>query len=638
VIVRALLPVGTCAFALCCASTAAWAHEADQDRLQRGVLRIERTIAYYQTHPVGPSPTVEPAEDPRFLLGQAEIDLALGQPERALRRVLAQLEAPSFAASEAYVPALLLASEVLERSGEDFGAMALSRRALAAPGAEPAAVAEAGARWFRLARRHQRQDGALEIYEAMRAGGALAAADADLAGQARYEVAFALRRKDRARARRILSKVDSGSRFGSRAAYLAGVLFVEDGNLGDAEAWFSALKDWPIPPRLRALEATADMEREVRGLAALSAGRLLYERGALEEAYAAYQDVPADTPMFQEACWEQAYLTLEMERPREALDRLACYEDLGAMGERFVDARLFGASLLAHLRRYEDSLATYAELETRFAEQKATFDAFMAEVGDASEFLFQGMERSAVARAEALDRGDGLSHPLSPGPPTLFGDAWTASVDQAYRVERGVAEASADLSSVADQVARYQAQLASPEAFPDVRFRRQNMRKLLGELDHLLQHLGAGGPSRPQAHLGGAVAAGRDSPADLRDRLRIAQRQLQADLTRLEARAQSAFADARGRLAAVEQELDALRREAEALARRADPAADAAAEDALQQVGRFLEDAVMRAEVGVLDTFWLKKQQRTRDIERLLEKKAETEKQARSAVEALSEL
>jgi len=624
-----------CALALY-ASTSAWAHDADQARLQRGVLRIERTIAYYQTHPVGPSATVAPVEDPRFLLGQAEIDLALGQPERALRRVLAQLETPSFAASEAYVPALLLASEILERSGEDFGAMALARRALDAPGAEPEALAEAGARWFRLARRHQRRDGTLEVFEAMRAGGALVAADADLAGQARYELAFALRRQDRARARRILAEVDSGSRFGSRAAYLAGVLFVEDGNLSDAEAWFSALKDWPIPRRLQELEATADLEREVRGLAALSAGRLLYERGALEEAYAAYQDVPADTPMFQEACWEQAYLTLEMERPREALDRLTCYEDQGAAGERFVDARLFEASLLAHLRRYEDSLAAYAELEARFAEQKAVFDQFMAELGDASAFLFRGMERSALARAEAVDRGGELSHPLSPGPATLLGDAWTPSVDQAYRVERGVAEASADLSSVADRVARYQAQLYSPDAFPDVRFRRQNMRKLLGELDHLLYHLGEGGPSRPQAHLGGAVAAGRGSPADLRGRLRSARRQLQADLTRLEARSRASFAEAKERLAAVERELEALRREAEALAQRADPEAEAAARDALEEVRRFIGEAAMRAEVGVLDTFWLKKQQRTRDIERLLEQKSQTEEQARRAVESLS--
>lgn len=614
------------------------AHEADGSALQKGVLRIERTIAYYQTHPVGPSAVPEPASDPRFLLGQAEIDLALGQPERALRRVLAQLEVPSFASSDAYVPGLLLASEVLERSGEDFGAMALARRAVTATGADPEAVAEAGARWFRLARRHQRSDGAVEVFEAMQSGGALAAADQDLAGAARYEVAFALRRRDRARARGILAEVDSGSRYGSRAAYLAGVLFVEDGNLSDAEAWFSALKDWPIPARLRRVEAVEAREREVRGLAALSSGRLLYERGALEEAYEAYRAVPEDMHLHQEACWEQAYLTLEMERPREALDRLACFEDRGAAGERFVDAQLFGASLLAHLRRYEDSLAAYANLETRFAAQAEAFAGFMDEVDDPSEFLFQGMERSAVARAEAVDRGDRLSHPLAPGPATLFGDAWTPAVDQAYRVERGVAEASADASSVADRIARYQARLDSPDAFPDLRFRKRNMVKLLGELDHLLEHLGQSGASGAQAHLGGAVVADRDSPADLRDRLREARRQLQADLSRLEARSQALFQDARRRLSSVQRELESLLREAEALARQAGPESDAAAQAALEEVRSFLSDAAMRAEVGVLDTFWLKKQQRTRDIERLLERKLETEQQAEGAVESLSEL
>ena len=108
-------------------------------------------------------------------------------------------------------------------------------------------------------------------------------------------------------------------------------------------------------------------------------------------------------------------------------------------------------------------------------------------------------------------------------------------------------------------------------------------------------------------------------------------------MTRLEARSRASFAEAKERLAAVERELEALRREAEALAQRADPEAEAAARDALEEVRRFIGEAAMRAEVGVLDTFWLKKQQRTRDIERLLEQKSQTEEQARRAVESLSE-
>ena len=78
------------------------------------------------------------------------------------------------------------------------------------------------------------------------------------------------------------------SAFGSRAAYLAGVVFVEEGDLQNAERWFSAVMDWALPAFPEEHPQMA-IEKDVRALAALSAGRLLYERGDLEGASAAYR-------------------------------------------------------------------------------------------------------------------------------------------------------------------------------------------------------------------------------------------------------------------------------------------------------------------------------------------------------------
>lgn len=615
--------------------------ELQVEDLKRNVASVEATIEIYRRRPVF---STAQAEDPRWALGRAEIDLALGNLEAALRGVLSSAEDPAFRASDAYAAALLLAAEILERSGEDFGAMEMAEKALHA-GRRPLVVAEAGARWFRLARRHQRAAQLVEIYRLMETKGGLEAADADLGGQARYEAAFALRERGAlAEARALLSDVASESTFGSRAAYLAGVLFVEEGNLSDAERWFAALSEWSVPPRLSETVHQAEIEGEVRDLAALSAARLRYERGALEDALVSYERVRETSPHFEEACWELAYLTLEMERPGSSLEHLGCVRDLGPEGRRVVDAELFAASLSAHLRRYEDSLRAYGALFDRYARQQEVFDAFLADVQDPARFLFQAMERSAVASVEPPE--EDLPEVFStrrrvdpsPGPATLFADAWTTGVDQAYRVDAGLSDADQELASVSDRVALYLGRLTSADAFPQVQFRRRNMERLLLEIEHQLGHAGRMGSHGGRAAASEAAARGHPEVEPLRARLRNARDKLRQDLQQLEVRAQQRLVRTRSELNAVRRELSALERDAEELRARARAPTAAAARAALRQVQGILSDASLRAEAGVLDTFWLKKQQRTRDIEELLRRKGETEAQAEEAVDALSNL
>jgi len=607
-----------------------WAHDIEVPvrDLELAVQRVEKTLVHYQSRPVLEAEGADPRAH-RLALGAAEIDFALGDTNRALRTLLEQIEAPDAPGQPEQVSALLLASEILERTGDDFGAMNLARRALEV-GGEPEAMAEAGARWFRLARRWQRLEPRREVFRLWQRQGGTAAADAEVVAAVRYEAAFALRAEGRrAAALDLLRVVPSGSPHGSRAAYLAGVIHLERGDLANAERWFSAIMEWPIPSSLAVDPAGSKserIEREVRALAALSAARLRYERGALEPALEAYGRVPETSSHFAEACWEQAYLTLELERPRASLDHLRCVTDLGVGGLRRVDARLFRASLEAHLERYASSLEQYDALFEQFRREFSVVDRFLRRLDHPAEFLFGFMERAAAD-------SDGTT---ALNPSTFLADAWTPEVDAAYRVTASARHTADDVEALATTVEAYRGRLDSIDAFPEVEFRRSNLERLLVEIDHLLSHAGELDLSAradadasawaidlgPRADRDGHPSA-RARVADLTRRLRQSRDGAQDELTKLTRRAEAKLQDARAELDALASEIESLRRASRALRAQARPLADEVAESALEDVRRHLSDARMRAEVGVLDTFWIRKQQRTRDIEDLLRRKKE---------------
>ena len=615
------------AVALLGAPTASRAHELGLELrdLRRGVEAIEQTLALYAEKAPVPGLPQTPGQQ-RRALGEAEVEHALGHTSRALRILVGRLEDPRFRALPEHVDALLLVSEVLERSGELAGAMSYAEEALEAS-VRPRQAAEAGARWFRLARSTQRLDGRLEMFARWRQKGGLEAAGDEASAQVRYEVGFALRAEgDGGRARAVLRRVPPGSRFGSRATYLAATTFVEDGDLANAERWFAALMDWPIPksdPRQRALE------REVRALAALSAARLRFERGALEEARAAYAAVPPGSRHRREACWELAYLEAERGLRRAALAQLDCVRVLGAPGVQQVDLALLEASLLAHLDRYADSLDAYVGLyESVRARRDLVAEAF-DRVEAPAELLFSGMERTAAERgAEA-----------TPGPATLLGRAWTPAVDLAYRVDRGVLEVLEVAEGLVREIRAIETVLSEEGAFEPLRLRQRNLRRLLQEIDHLAGHAGEMELSVDRAHRADASGARTHDHGDQRGLVRDLIRRLaesrvaaRAQLEALEREGEARLSRAEGALRGLRAELAAVRREASDLRGEARAPCDAAARAALDAVVARLDDAAMRAEVGVLDTFWLKKQRRTRAIERLLDEQEATERRLDEAL------
>ncbi|MCK6552021.1 hypothetical protein L6R52_39685 [Myxococcota bacterium] len=602
--------------------------------LVAGAGRIERTLTLLRRTPAVPPLPVTP-DDQRRVLGAAEIELTLGHDRRALEMLMGRLVDPEFQKLPEHVETLLFTSQILETMDESAGAMMYAEEALK-KGGTPDQMAEAGARWFRLARRDQRLGRRLEIYELWRSRGGERASGSDVAAKVAYEVAFALRADGRrGEARAMLGRVPSESSVGSRAAYLAGVTLVEEGDLSAAERWFSALMDWPLPA-LDPKDPEWLLESEVRELAALSTARLRYERGDLEGADAAYDQIPSGSRLEAEACWERAFLSLDKRERRGALKNVQCVIDLGASGGQFVDARLFRASLLAHLHRYEASIEAFVQLHEELARERDRFAEAAAGLASPAKVMFEAMERSAVDRGRSA----------SPGPATLFGSAWTSQVDLAYRVDRGRSHAERELANILAEIESTAATLERPDAFVAFDVRRAHLERLMREVQHLLGHAGDLRDALRERHAS-TSGAGREFSGDHEDDARTLVAVIQ-ELSRLEGSIEQDLVDlereeserrsrALAMLVEIRAELGGLLAEAEALELEAGGPVDAVAAKAVRSVKKALADAAMRAEVGVLDTYWLHKEHRTQAIESLLQRKKEAEDQASEALRQAEE-
>lgn len=600
------------------------------DELLLGVSRIAKAVAHFQTVPAVP-PLPETDEDQRRVLGAAEIELALGNRTRALEMLMGRLADPRFAKLPEYVETLNFTSEVLESSDDAVGAMHYAERALN-HGGDPDQMAEAGARWFRLARKHQRLARRLEMYELWRSRGGERAAGSEVAAQVAYEVAFTLRADGRREeARGLLSKVPSDSTVGSRAAYLAGVIFVEGGDLANGERWLAAVMDWPLPEPTQN-SAQYLIEKEVRELSALSAARLRYERGDLDAADEAYRLIPPGSAHEAEACWERAYLDLNRSRRRGALKNVQCVTDLGAGGAQHVDVQLFRASMLAHLSRYTDSIEAYSLLHKDMEKERDLFDAAAKDIRGPADFLFDAMERSAMKRGKDA----------TPGPATLFRDAWSPLVDQAYRIDRGSGHARGSVADMMDEVDALAVRLAQDDAFVVLDIRRANLERLLREIHHMLGHAGEeadgirarhasssgeGAIEHTQQHHDDAVKL-----AAIVGELQRMEREVEQQITALSkiererrTMALTLLRSLRADLAAIMQDIDLL--DGDAI-----PTENAVAKDAIKSIKDALQNAAMRAEVGVLDTYWLKKDHRTQAIDNLIQRKKDLETRSNDAM------
>jgi len=629
------------AFLLCCllfldASREASAHDVSLplNELDISARRIYKTLAYLRSRPINVERKTS-AEEYRRALGTAGIEKSMNNPKRALAILMSRINENEFKSLPQYVDALLMASELLETSDEHIGAMTYAEEALRL-GGSPEQMAEAGARWFRGARRTELLSQRLNTFELWSKRRQQAKRDGTegLDDSSIYEIAYALTKNgEHKQARTMLSKISSSSPYGSRAAYLVGVSFIESGDLQNAERWFQAIMKWPIPAYATE-ESTQKMEQSVRELASLATGRLRYERGALAEAAKAYKAVTVESDLYGQVCYEMAFLNLERKRKRGALLNIQCAKELGVGGKRSIDLVVLQASLLAHLGQYGDSVDEYEKLEREMLRLERIARETIENIQDPMQFLFGSMERNAVVDGDHA----------SPGPPIFFGDLWDADISQLYRLHY-VTKSAAETVKVFDKAIRQvELRLEEGDVFPDIVIRRQHFRILLRDIQHLQGHAAdmsmglrkhLGDSEQSFASLQGSHQKELEYSLSLESRLKDWAAITEAEMKKLddmENRVQSKIA---GKVQQIRDKNEKATIEIRTLERQVNTIGKKISKDALERMLAGFKDGVMRARVGVLDTYWVRKEHVSKQIEKLLNKKDALNKTYEAALNSM---
>jgi tetratricopeptide (TPR) repeat protein len=616
--------------------TSARAHDVrlPLSALHGNAKRVYLTLTYLRSRPIQLE-TRHSAESHRRALGAAGIEKAMNNDKRAIQILMARLEDESFRTLPEYVDGLLMASELLERHDENIGSMIYAAEALGR-GGQAEQMAEAGARWFRGARRAEVVNERMATYRLWSKRSKENASDgaAGLDHAAMYEVAYALKRNgEYAQAQRILSRIPSDSPYGSRSAYLVGVSFIEKGDLANAERWFEAVMKWPIPAYVYT-DVARRMETKVRELAALATGRLRYERGELEKAAQAYRSIPANSELYGEACYEQTFLNIERKRQRGAIQSLECAKELGVGGRRHVDVILMRASLLAHLGQYTDSVESYEQIEEQLLRLQKIAEATVANIDDPMGFLFASMERNAT------DHGD----EATPGPPLFFGDLWSKNLDQIHRLYGSVRNARTTARNFTEAIAVIEKRLEGGEVFPDLEIRRQHFRILLRDIQHLQGHAADMTMSLRHHHGEGANdgvvkqhSRDLDYSRDLESRLSTWAGITEQELSKLDQQETKTLAGIRRNLRTLKTRNLRMTSEIDELVRQATLTGKKIASAALSQMLKRFQSGVMRARVGVLDTYWVRKEHVSHAIKALTSKKEELNQAYDAALNSMSD-
>lgn len=604
--------------------------------LHQNAQRVYETLSYLKKRPIK-LVREETVESHRRALGAAGIEKAMNNDQRAISILMARLEHPSFKTIPQYVDGLLMASELLESHDDSIGSMLYAAEALSR-GGSPGQMAEAGARWFRGARRTEVVNQRLATFKLWsdRRKEAKGSGAQGLDHAAMYEVAYALKRNGEfEQAQKILSKIPSSSPYGSRSAYLVDVNFIEKGNLTNAERWFEAVMRWPLPAYVYTDEARA-METKVRELAALATGRLRYERGALEEASKAYRMIPAESALFGEACYEQTFLNLDRKRQRGALRSIQCAKQLGVGGKRHIDVILMQASLLAHLGQYTDSLESYKEIEAKLLRLQRIATETVQNIEDPMLFLFSAMERNAT------NAGD----EATPGPPLFFGDLWDEDVNQLYRLYSGLQETLRTTKQFELAVTRVEERLKAEDVFPDLQIRRQHFRILLRDIQHLQGHAAdiSMGLRNHQGDSGGGLTGTEEKhSADLSYSLSLEKRLsswakiAETEMLKLDREESDVLASITKKVGLLKTRNATAHRNIEQLSTEVRTLGAKVTTHALEKMLRAFQDGVMRARVGVLDTYWVRKEHVSQKIKTILNKKDDLNKAYDAAINAMSD-
>jgi tetratricopeptide (TPR) repeat protein len=325
--------------ALLAAALAIPAAASDEPDLARQYEVLEGQVRHVEQEYSRPDESQAQRAQRRF--SEGEVQFLLESWEPALVRLYDAVEVPEFRASVDYPTAVYYVGESLYRQGEYRTARGWFRQLLASPGAPR--QREALLRSLDIAIRTNDAAGVDLLLEQ----GRIAFGDRpppELAYLSAKATATRTGLSRDERRRRAIAAFDAvPAPFQSRAAYWQGALLVEAGDLEGAAARFRACVE--LPGREARL-------LEVRELCHLALGRVYGDLGRFQDAADHYQEIPRESPRFEEALYELAWTWVRARKYEQALRAAALITDLSPDSPMAPEAAILQGHLLLRMGRY----------------------------------------------------------------------------------------------------------------------------------------------------------------------------------------------------------------------------------------------------------------------------------------------
>ncbi len=322
----------------------------------------------------------------RRKFSEGEVQFLLRDWSHAAILLYDAVDEPEFRGSGEYPNALYYLGESLWQQGDYSTARTYFRQILGIPGAPH--QRESVLRALDIAIRLSSYEGmdAL-LQQAQRIYGAQPAPELSyLAAKAVYV------RKDLApkeRARRALEAFRAvPPPYHFQAAYYGGALLVQGGELGPAAEVFE---------RCTRLAPQDAKQREIRELCFLALGRIYSELGRYPDAIDRYQEVPRDSPRFNEALYEIAWGFVKAKRYEQALRTAALISDLSPESQLAPEATILQGHLYLQLGRYAEAVETYNRVINQYAPVRDELDAILTMHEDPVRYFNELIGRSDKA-------------------------------------------------------------------------------------------------------------------------------------------------------------------------------------------------------------------------------------------------
>jgi TolA-binding protein len=322
------------------------------------------------------------------------------------------------------------------------------------------------------------------------------------AESARGEVTSAQVKQDQLeQARLAFEAVNERSPYYAQARYFIGVIYLLRGQLAPAIGAFQ---------RVASLRTDSEDQRRVVELSFLAIGRLNYELDQLDRAIEAYQRVPRNSPVFDTALYEIAWVYIRMGDSTKAERALEVLSIATPDSRHIPDGKLLRGNLLLRDGHFRTANQVFTDVSGQFGPVREELDRILAshedvqayfqqtvrqnlDVFDASTFLPAQALRWAASEGEMQRAMDTLSDLTqarqlvgetesivsrlnsalsSPNPVNVFADL-RHQREQTTVLRNRLARARKDLSSLEQKAT---AQYASAELDP-VRARRRELEK-----------------------------------------------------------------------------------------------------------------------------------------------------------------